>query len=122
MSRSVSRSPSLLKDGPNEVVVKVLDDMWSRPPAHRQAVATTRAHGCFYTRTTGIWQPVWLEAVGSSFVENLSVVPDPDHSRVLIEAKINGQDKDLTLKAEAFADGKLVGSDSGHRALAEPAW
>ena len=40
---------------------------------------------CFYTRTTGIWQPVWLEAVGSSFVENLSVVPDPDHSRVLIE-------------------------------------
>ena len=65
---------------------------------------------CFYTRTTGIWQPVWLEAVGSSFVESLSVVPDPDHSQVLIETAINGLDKDLSLKAEAFADGKLVGS------------
>ena len=31
---------------------------------------------------------------------------------MLIEAKINGQDKDLTLKAEALADGRLMGSDT----------
>ena len=101
----------LLKDGPNEIVVKVLDDMWSGlQPCGKQS--GDQSYSCFYTRTTGIWQPVWLEAVGSSFVESLSVVPDPDNSRVLIEAKINGADKDLTLKAEAYADGKLVGSDS----------
>ena len=34
------------------------------------------------------------------------------HARVLIEAKINGLDKDLALKAEAYADGRLVGSDT----------
>ena len=102
----------LLKDGPNEVVVKVLDDIWSGlQPSGKQSESDQSA-GCFYTRTTGIWQSVWLEAVGSSFVENISVVPDPDNSRVLIEAKINGMDKDLALKAEAFADGKPVGSDS----------
>jgi len=100
-----------LKEGPNELVVKVLDDMWSGlQPSGKQS--PDESGGCVYTRTTGIWQPVWLEAVGSSFVENLSVVPDPDNSRVLISAKINGGDKDLTLKAEAFADGKLTGSDS----------
>jgi hypothetical protein len=55
---------------------------------------------------------VWLEAIGSSFIETLSVVPDPDNTRVLITAKINGQDTDLKLTAEAFADGKLVGSDT----------
>ena len=102
---------SFLKDGQNEVVVKVLDDMWSGlQPCGKQS--GDKSWSCFYTRTTGIWQPVWLEAVGSSFVENISVVPDPDNSRVLIEAKINGQDKDLTLKAEAFADGQLTGSDT----------
>jgi len=101
-----------LRDGSNEVVVKVLDDLWSGlQPGGKQSESDQSA-GCFYTRTTGIWQPVWLEAVGSSFVENISVVPDPDNARVLIEAKINGLDKDLTLKAEAFADGRLMGSDT----------
>ncbi len=101
----------LLKDGPNELVVKVRDDMWSGlQPCGKQS--GDQSYSCFYTRTTGIWQPVWLEAVGSSFVENLSVVADPDNSRVLITAKIDGQDKDLTLKAKAFANGELTGSDT----------
>ncbi len=99
-----------LKDGPNEVVVKVHDDMWSGlQPCGKQC--GDKSYSCFYTRTTGIWQPVWLEAVGSSFVENISVVPDPDNSRVLIDVKINGADKDMSLTAEAFADGQSVGSD-----------
>jgi len=100
-----------LKDGANEVVVKVLDDLWSGLQPSGKQSGSDQSAGCFYTRTTGIWQSVWLEAVGSSFIENISVVPDPDNSRVLIEAKINGRDKNLTLKAEAFADGRLVGSD-----------
>ncbi|MCF7730792.1 MAG: hypothetical protein K9N23_03855 [Akkermansiaceae bacterium] len=102
---------SLLKDGANEVVVKVLDNMWSGlQPCGKQC--GDQSYSCFYTRTTGIWQPVWLEAVGSSFVESLSVVPDPDNARVLITARIDGRDQDLTLKAEAFADGRLMGSDT----------
>jgi beta-galactosidase/beta-glucuronidase len=102
----------LLKDGPNEVVVKVLDDLWSGLQPGGKQSENDKSAGCFYTRTTGIWQSVWLEAVGSSFVEGISVVPDPDNSRVLIEARINGQDKDLTLRAEALADGKPVGADT----------
>ncbi|OGV57542.1 MAG: hypothetical protein A2283_23275 [Lentisphaerae bacterium RIFOXYA12_FULL_48_11] len=101
----------LLRDGSNEMVVKVLDDMSTGlQPSGKQA--RNKSEGCVYTRTTGIWQPVWLEAVGSSFVENISVLPDPDNSRVLITAKINGMDKNLKLTAEAFADGKKTGSDT----------
>jgi len=99
-----------LKDGPNEVVVKVLDDMWSGLQSCGKQ-SPDQSQGCTYTRTTGIWQSVWLEAVGSTFVENISVVPDPENSRVFITAKLNGLDKDLSLKAEAFIDGKSVGSD-----------
>ena len=100
-----------LKDGSNEVVVKVLDDMWSGLQSCGKQ-SPDQSQGCTYTRTTGIWQPVWLEAVGSTFVENISVVPDPENSRVFITAKLNGLDKDLSLKAEAFIDGKSVGSDT----------
>lgn len=100
-----------LRDGQNELVVRAFDDTGSgKQPTGKQT--HTVSEGCVYTRTTGIWQPVWLEAVGSSFVEAFSIVPDPDRSRVLIEATVNGADKDLTLTVEAFADGKSVGKDS----------
>jgi hypothetical protein len=100
---------SLLKDGANEVVVQVKDDQWSGLQS-RGKQANGESFNVFYTRTTGIWQSVWLEAVGSSFIENLAITPDPDHSRILLQAHINGSNPDLTLKAEAFADGRLVGS------------
>ncbi len=100
-----------LHDGSNEVVVHAFDDTASGDqPTGKQT--HTVSEGCVYTRTTGIWQPVWLEAVGSSYVESFSVVPDPDRSRVLIDAAVNGDATDLTLTVEAFADGKKVGSDS----------
>jgi hypothetical protein len=101
---------SLLKAGSNELVVKVLDDIWSGLQPGGKQSENDQSEGCFYTRTTGIWQSVWLEAVGSSFIENISVVPDPDNSRVFIETKITGNDLNLRLKVEAFANGKLVGS------------
>ena len=101
----------LLKEGSNELVVHAFDDLRSGlQPGGKQAY--DKSEGCFYTRTTGIWQPVWLEAVGTSYIENLSIVPDPDHGRVLIEAAVNGPDSDLKLTAEASADGKPVGSES----------
>ena len=101
----------LLHAGQNEIVVRIYDALRSGlQPGGKQSLVASK--GGNYTRTTGIWQPVWLEAVGSSYVENFSLVPDPDHASVLIEAVVNGSDSDLKLVAEAFADGKLVGSET----------
>jgi hypothetical protein len=100
-----------LRAGGNEVVVHVFDDTASgRQPTGKQTF--TVSEGCVYTRTTGIWQSVWLEAVGASFVESFSLVPDPDRARVLIDATIDGPDTNLSLTAEAFADGKSVGKET----------
>jgi hypothetical protein len=102
---------SLIRPGGNELVLRVHDALRSGlQPGGKQSYV--KSDGGDYTRTTGIWQPVWLEAVGSSYVENFSIVPDPDHSRVLIEASVNGADSDLKLTAEAYANGKRVGIDS----------
>ena len=100
-----------LKPGPNELVVRVFDDTASgRQPTGKQTHGVSE--GCVYTRTTGIWQPVWLEAVGSSFVDAFSIVPDLDRARVHIEASVDGTDDGLTLAVEALADGKPVGGDT----------
>jgi hypothetical protein len=100
-----------LRDGANELVLRAFDDTASgHQPTGKQT--HTVSEGCVYTRTTGIWQPVWLEAVGNSFVESFSLVADPDRGRVLIEAAVNGDTAGLTLATEAFADGKSVGKDS----------
>ena len=34
------------------------------------------SHGCSYTRTTGIWQTVWLERVPASYIKNFKVYTD----------------------------------------------
>ncbi len=102
---------TLLHAGQNDLVVRVRDAIrGGNQPGGKQS--PVKSQGFDYTRTTGIWQPVWLEAVGSSFVENFTVVPDPDHARVLIEATVNSADSDVKLVAEAFANGKLAGSES----------
>jgi len=100
-----------LRPGANEIVVRAFDETASgRQPTGKQTHSVSE--GCVYTRTTGIWQPVWLEAVGDSFVEGFSIVPDPDRGRVLIDASIDGAQTNLILTVEAFAEGKSVGKDS----------
>jgi hypothetical protein len=101
-----------LREGSNELVVHVFDDTASgKEPAGKQT--PTVSEGCLYTRTTGIWQPVWLEAVGASFVKDFSLTPDPDHSRVLLSATVDEPAPGLKLTAEAFASGKRVGTVTG---------
>ncbi|HEY3861254.1 MAG TPA: glycoside hydrolase family 2 TIM barrel-domain containing protein [Verrucomicrobiae bacterium] len=101
----------LLRAGENELVVNVFHDVASgKEPTGKQTHDVSQ--GCVYTRTTGIWQPVWLEAVGSSYLENYSIVTDPADSLVEIEAVVNKPEPGLALKAEAFANGQSVGADS----------
>jgi len=100
----------LVRDDDNEVVVHVLHDVASgKEPTGKQTHTTSQ--GCVYTRTTGLWQSVWLEAVGSTYIQDLLVAPDPDRSRVLLTVFLNGDDRGLRLKGEAFANGRRVGSD-----------
>ena len=46
--------------------------------------------GCDYTRTTGIWQTVWLEPVPHLHLTRPRITPDVAGSRFLVEATTNG--------------------------------
>ncbi|MCC5849248.1 MAG: beta-glucuronidase [Verrucomicrobia bacterium] len=69
---------ALLKDGKNQLVVRAQDDARSRERPQGKQSPTFASQGCHYTRTTGIWQTVWLEALPASHIESVRVVPDLD--------------------------------------------
>jgi len=101
----------LARDGDNELVLHVEDDIRSgRQAAGKQT--HTVSEGCVYTRTTGIWQTVWLEAVGDTYLREFSLTPDLDGGRVLFRGWVDGPAKGVTVRLRASADGKQVGEET----------
>lgn len=100
-----------LRAGDNQVIIHVFDDTRSGlQPTGKQSHG--KSEGCVYTRTTGIWQTVWLEGVGSSYIERFELVPDPAKGRVTIKPVIADAVDGLKVEAVALANGREAGDDS----------
>jgi beta-galactosidase/beta-glucuronidase len=68
----------------NELVVEARDDTRSGLQPGGKQSHRLHSHGCHYTRTTGIWQTVWLEAVPAARIEDVRIVADLDGSRFVL--------------------------------------
>ena len=62
---------SLLRVGENEIAVYALDDTRDRSIPTGKQSDRYASHGCFYTRTTGIWQTVWLEFMPKTHIKSV---------------------------------------------------
>jgi len=62
--------------------------------------------GCWYTATTGIWQTVWLEAIGSVAIAYFRACPDLDRKAVRLEVELDGLEEGLELRAATSLGGK----------------
>lgn len=49
-----------------------------------------RSRNIFYTRTTGIWQTVWLETVNENHLARVWLTPDFDNFALEVEYELNG--------------------------------
>ncbi len=68
----------------HNLVLYVHDDTRTgSQPSGKQCFAF-KSQGCHYTRTTGIWQTVWLEAVHPQGIQSVHIVPDLDQSRFYV--------------------------------------
>ncbi len=67
------------------------------------------SRGCHYTRTTGIWQTVWLEATPKSYIKNVKYYPNVDNCSLDIKANVVGSGK---IEALALYDGRVMGASS----------
>lgn len=68
--------------------------------------------GCFYTRTTGIWQTVWLEAVDPSHIVRFEYTCDIESPALYIKAALSESGVGCRFAAEAFYKGRSVGKTS----------
>ena len=70
------------------------------------------SEGIFYTRTTGIWQTVWLEPVGRRRINTLRLTPEVDAASVEIELSIRGIEPGMSLRATVEFGGEQVLDDT----------
>ena len=71
-----------------------------------------KSEGIFYTRTTGIWQIVWLEPVNRRRIDTLRMTPDVDAASVEVEVSVRGIEQDMSLRATVELDGEQVLEDT----------
>lgn len=100
-----------LRPESNELVVRVEDRDDPRQPRGKQSWRGER-FGCWYTPTTGIWQTVWLEAVGQVALERFRTVTDVSRMSATIEGELDGFLPGLELRADVSFMGKAIRSVS----------
>ncbi len=97
-----------LKPDGNYITVCAEDDPKSPAQPSGKQSDKLDSYGCFYTRTTGIWQTVWLEFVPSVYVTSLNITPNTAAPGVLVRVLLSSA-ADCTISAKAYFDKRLVG-------------
>ncbi len=98
-----------VKAGENTLVICADDDQrHGRQPYGKQCY-DYHSRGCSYTRTTGIWQTVWLEWVPQTYIRSTRMIPDAANGSIYVDVLIDGCAFGGTLKACASFDGKPAG-------------
>ena len=77
--------------GKNTLVVHARDNTKDPMiPSGKQSMVTF-SKGCYYTRSTGIWQTVWMEFVPKNYIKNFRITPDIVNGYVTVEADVVGE-------------------------------
>ena len=78
---------ALLTEGENTLTLWAEDNNRSGHQPRGKQSALYYSHNCEYTRTTGIWQTVWLEFVPQSYIQSYRVYPNIQDASVRIDVK-----------------------------------
>ncbi|MBQ8682890.1 MAG: beta-galactosidase [Clostridia bacterium] len=97
--------------GENVVTVYATDDTRNPMIPSGKQSHSYASQGCFYTRTTGIWQTVWLEFTPKTYIQWVKYTSNATDAILTVEAQLKG---DADLKIEAFFEGKPMGSYAAH--------
>lgn len=100
-----------LKPGPATIVVRAEDPPTDRSIPRGKQYWEPRSRSIFYTRTSGIWQTVWLEAVGDSYLDSFHITPSLD-GMVRIEAVVARPQPEVEMRASITFNGQAVATAS----------
>ena len=100
-------------DGSNTVVVKAEDDHSDLEILRGKQFWEEESRSIFYTRTTGIWQSVWLEGVPKIHLDSIYMTPQFDDKSIKFDYKLCSE-KGVTLEIKISFNGVRVTSLSVH--------
>ncbi|HEY6915861.1 MAG TPA: sugar-binding domain-containing protein [Paludibacter sp.] len=102
----------LAANGPQEVTVRVFDptDAGGQPRGKQ----TLYPGGIMYTPSSGIWQPVWLEAVPQTAISDIKMIPNIDNSTLKFKATTSGTATALTVTVDVYDGTTKVTSFTGN--------
>jgi len=78
-------------------------------PAGKQSLVY-ESKGCSYTRATGIWQTVWLEAVSAEGLKQCKMTPDLDNESFVFEPSFYKEIQHRVMTVNIYANKDLVGT------------
>ena len=98
-----------LKEDGNYITLNAFDDTrYGNQPVGKQCQGYYSA-GCSYTRTTGIWQTVWMEAVEPAHIDSLKIKTTISAPRADVTVKLSKYTVGTKITAKAFYEGKPMG-------------
>jgi beta-galactosidase/beta-glucuronidase len=101
-----------LQPGSNRITVRVEDASTDLEQPRGKQYWERDSKSIFYTRTTGIWQTVWLEPVNESYVSSIKIIPDIDLGQIQLEFLLEHFQSDLHIEAEIRFGGSVVTSQT----------
>ncbi len=89
------------EDAPKDLTQPRGKQDWQEPP-----------HEIWYHRTTGIWQPVWLEPVSPTYISQVRWTPDLDRGLLSFTVTLEREeDTPLNLRVRLYQDGLDLAND-----------
>jgi beta-galactosidase/beta-glucuronidase len=106
-------APVLLpEDAEQAVVVRAEDQPLDLAQPRGKQDWEEEPHKIWYHRTTGIWQPVWLEPVARCHIADVRWTPDLDRGLLGVRLRLNRRpDHPLTLEIRLSLRGELLERD-----------
>lgn len=93
-----------------DLVIYVKDDPRSDIQPLGKQSRNYASRNCNYTRVTGIWQTVWLEAVSPYGLQSCRITPDYDNGAFSFQCSYYGMKRGLTLSIELLEEKSCVAS------------
>lgn len=102
---------NLVKDGENELVVKVEDSFDTQQPRGKQRWCD-HSFGCWYVQTTGIWKTVWTEYVPKTSLKAVKMTPVLEDNSLELEYQVSAPeslfDGSLMIEALVSFEGQFI--------------
>lgn len=102
----------LIKSGTNELKLRVIDGS-DDPDLYQLRGKQKRDNkGIWYTPSSGIWAPVWIERVPQTYIQSVKILADM-YGELKAEATIGGKQQKAQLQVTVLDADKVVASKKG---------